>query len=122
VAARRADGGGIPAPSHSPLHHPLRGRSPSPSKLGEELAEGPVRLGIVRGELVHDVTAVTDEVPSVRWPYPPGDQLIAQLDVLRPGDVILSGTPPQGVGPVAPGDVMWLEMDGPLEGMEPAAK
>ena len=47
-------------------------------------AGGPVRLGVVRGELVHDVTAVTDSLPSVRWPYPAGDQFIAHLDQLRP--------------------------------------
>lgn len=50
----------------------------------QQSAESPVRLGVVRGELVHDVTAVTDELPSVRWPYPAGDQLIANLDALRP--------------------------------------
>ncbi|MFC0206132.1 fumarylacetoacetate hydrolase family protein [Novosphingobium soli] len=44
----------------------------------------PVRVGLVRGEHVHDVTAVTDTLPDVRWPYPPGDQFIAHLDRLRP--------------------------------------
>lgn len=50
----------------------------------QETADGPVRLGVVRGAMVHDVTAVTDRLPSVRWPYPAGDQLIAHLDELRP--------------------------------------
>jgi len=50
----------------------------------QETADGPVKLGVVRGDMVHDVTMVTDNLPSVRWPYPPGDQLIAQLDNLRP--------------------------------------
>lgn len=50
----------------------------------QEAADGPVRLGVVRGDLVHDVTSVTDSLPSVRWPYPPGDQLIANLAALRP--------------------------------------
>jgi 2,4-didehydro-3-deoxy-L-rhamnonate hydrolase len=43
-----------------------------------------IRLGVVRGDLVHDVTTVVDALPTVRWPYPPGDQFIASLDALRP--------------------------------------
>ncbi|MFT4053657.1 MAG: fumarylacetoacetate hydrolase family protein [Novosphingobium sp.] len=43
-----------------------------------------VRVGIVRGDRVHDVTAVTDTLPSLRWPLPAGDQFIAHLDTLRP--------------------------------------
>lgn len=50
----------------------------------QESEGGPVRVGIVRGEFVHDVTVVTEGLPSVRWPYPPGDQFIANLDMLRP--------------------------------------
>lgn len=50
----------------------------------QETAGGPVKLGVVRDGMVHDVTAVTEELPSVRWPYPPGDQFIAHLDELRP--------------------------------------
>ena len=50
----------------------------------QETADGPVKLGVVRDGMVHDVTAVTDELPAVRWPYPAGDQLIANLDRLRP--------------------------------------
>ena len=50
----------------------------------QETAQGPVKLGVVRGAMVHDVTAVTDALPSVRWPYPAGDQLIANLETLRP--------------------------------------
>lgn len=57
-------------------------------------AGGPVRLGVVRGELVHDVTAVTDSLPSVRWPYPAGDQFIAHLDHLRPAMEALADTVP----------------------------
>lgn len=44
----------------------------------------PVRVGVVRGDAVHDVTAVAEELPAVRWPFPPGDQFIAHLDALRP--------------------------------------
>lgn len=50
----------------------------------QDSAGGPVKLGVVRGEMVHDVTAATDTLPDVRWPYPAGDQLIANLDALRP--------------------------------------
>jgi 2,4-didehydro-3-deoxy-L-rhamnonate hydrolase len=42
------------------------------------------RLGIVDGEAVRDVSAVLDRLPAVRWPVPPGDLLIANLDELRP--------------------------------------
>ena len=49
-----------------------------------ESATGPVKLGIVRGDMVHDVTAVTDSLPSVRWPYPPGDLLMTNFEALRP--------------------------------------
>ena len=50
----------------------------------QESAHGPVKLGVVRDGQVHDVTPVTDELPSVRWPYPAGDQFIANLERLRP--------------------------------------
>lgn len=46
--------------------------------------DGPVKLGVVRGDRVHEVSAATDALPSVRWPYPAGDLLIANLDALRP--------------------------------------
>src|SRR5512135_319206 len=42
------------------------------------------RLGIVRGEHIHDVTAVLEKLPILRWPVPLGDQLIRELDRLRP--------------------------------------
>ena len=61
---------------------------------------------------------------------------VASIMTLHPGDVIFSGTPPKSLGPVVPGDVMDVEMDGlgamrvlvsggpgrktPMEGMEPA--
>ncbi|MCB2079197.1 MAG: fumarylacetoacetate hydrolase family protein [Novosphingobium sp.] len=50
----------------------------------QENETGPVKLGVVRDGMVHDVTAVTDSLPSVRWPYPAGDQFITNLDELRP--------------------------------------
>jgi 2-keto-4-pentenoate hydratase/2-oxohepta-3-ene-1,7-dioic acid hydratase in catechol pathway len=50
----------------------------------EPIGAGPIRVGIVRGNRVHDVTAIADTLPSLRWPLPPGDQFIAHLDTLRP--------------------------------------
>ena len=50
----------------------------------QESASGPIKLGVVRGDSVYDVTAVTDSLPSVRWPYPAGDQFITNLEALRP--------------------------------------
>jgi 2,4-didehydro-3-deoxy-L-rhamnonate hydrolase len=41
------------------------------------------RLGVVRGELVHDVTDITSRLAIPRYPLPWGDPLIAQLDMLR---------------------------------------
>jgi 2-keto-4-pentenoate hydratase/2-oxohepta-3-ene-1,7-dioic acid hydratase in catechol pathway len=41
------------------------------------------RLGVVRGDRVHDVTDVLSAL-SITYPYPPGDPLIAKLDELRP--------------------------------------
>jgi 2-keto-4-pentenoate hydratase/2-oxohepta-3-ene-1,7-dioic acid hydratase in catechol pathway len=42
------------------------------------------RLGVVRDELVHDVTAVLDGLPALRWPTPPGDHFFNHFDALRP--------------------------------------
>lgn len=50
----------------------------------QDVPEGPVKVGVVRENMVHDVTAATDGLPDVRWPYPPGDLFIANLDKLRP--------------------------------------
>jgi 2-keto-4-pentenoate hydratase/2-oxohepta-3-ene-1,7-dioic acid hydratase in catechol pathway len=36
---------------------------------------------------VYDVTAVAERLPSQRWPYPAGDQFIANLSMLRPAIV-----------------------------------
>lgn len=40
------------------------------------------RLGLVEGETVLDVSAALDVVPAARWPAPPGDALIANLDAV----------------------------------------
>src|SRR5262252_6415919 len=41
------------------------------------------KIGLVRGRNVHDVSAILDALPLLRYPVPPGDQLIARLDALR---------------------------------------
>jgi 2,4-diketo-3-deoxy-L-fuconate hydrolase len=45
---------------------------------------GPVELGVVIGDAVHNVSAAADLLPPLRWPLPPGDQFIAHLPELRP--------------------------------------
>jgi 2,4-diketo-3-deoxy-L-fuconate hydrolase len=45
---------------------------------------GPVRVGLVDGHVIRDVSAVADSLPAVRWPLPPGDLFITHLDELRP--------------------------------------
>lgn len=40
------------------------------------------RLGIVIGGEVADVSAALDAIPAVRWPYPPGDAVIANWERL----------------------------------------
>lgn len=42
------------------------------------------RLGVVEGDTVFDVSAALDALPPVRWPYPLGDALCANLNALRP--------------------------------------
>ena len=44
---------------------------------------GENRLGIVNGHAVRDVTAALDLLPAYRYPLPPGDMLIANLDKVR---------------------------------------
>jgi 2-keto-4-pentenoate hydratase/2-oxohepta-3-ene-1,7-dioic acid hydratase in catechol pathway len=44
---------------------------------------GDNRLGLVEGYVLRDVTQVTDRLPALRWPFPAGDQLIANLEKLR---------------------------------------
>ena len=41
---------------------------------------GENRLGVVQDDHVRDVTAALDELPAYRYPFPPGDMLIANLD------------------------------------------
>jgi 2,4-diketo-3-deoxy-L-fuconate hydrolase len=57
------------------------------------------RLGLVRGDNVHDVSAALDLLPAMRWPVPPGDLLIQNLARLRPEIEKLAAKAP--VKPVA---------------------
>ncbi|MFT4047265.1 MAG: fumarylacetoacetate hydrolase family protein [Solimonas sp.] len=50
----------------------------------DDVASGPIHIGVVEGDSVRDVSVVTETLPSLRWPLPPGDQFIAHLDKLRP--------------------------------------
>jgi 2-keto-4-pentenoate hydratase/2-oxohepta-3-ene-1,7-dioic acid hydratase in catechol pathway len=61
----------------------------------------PDRLGLVRGDAVHDVTAITEMLPAMRWPVPLGDQLITQLEKLRPEmERLADRAPPQPLASV----------------------
>jgi len=42
------------------------------------------RIGVVRNDVIHDVTPVLQDLPALRYPFPFGDQLMAHLDGLRP--------------------------------------
>jgi 2-keto-4-pentenoate hydratase/2-oxohepta-3-ene-1,7-dioic acid hydratase in catechol pathway len=42
------------------------------------------RLGLVEGDQLLDVTSALDALPAHRYPLPDADQLIANLDMLRP--------------------------------------
>ena len=47
-------------------------------------AEARARVGLLEAQGVRDVTAIAEDLPPLRWPLPPGDQLIAHLARLRP--------------------------------------
>jgi 2-keto-4-pentenoate hydratase/2-oxohepta-3-ene-1,7-dioic acid hydratase in catechol pathway len=55
---------------------------------------GAPRVGVVEDDGIHDVTAVTQALPPLRWPVPLGDQLIANLSDLRPRMAELSRSEP----------------------------
>jgi 2-keto-4-pentenoate hydratase/2-oxohepta-3-ene-1,7-dioic acid hydratase in catechol pathway len=42
------------------------------------------RLGLVEGDRILDVTAALDELPVYKYPFPRTDQLIANLEMLKP--------------------------------------
>ena len=41
------------------------------------------KLGLIEGETVRDVTVALDVIPSVRWPLPMGDRVVAHLSQLQ---------------------------------------
>jgi 2-keto-4-pentenoate hydratase/2-oxohepta-3-ene-1,7-dioic acid hydratase in catechol pathway len=45
------------------------------------------RVGLVEGYTLRDVTRACEKLPSLRWPYPHGDQFIAALDQIK-GDLL----------------------------------
>ena len=42
------------------------------------------RVGVVRDDVVYDVTAALDDMPSYRYAFPKGDPIVANLETLRP--------------------------------------
>lgn len=44
---------------------------------------GDNRLGLVDGYVLRDITQVTERLPQYRWPFPKGDQFVANLDLMR---------------------------------------
>ena len=42
------------------------------------------RLGLVIGDEITDVTSALENLPTVRWPVPPGDLLVRHLEALKP--------------------------------------
>lgn len=57
----------------------------------ELAAGGPIRVGIVEDDMISDVSSIADELPSMRWPLPPGDLFITHLAELRPKIIELAG-------------------------------
>src|SRR5690349_15650483 len=53
---------------------------------------GDNRLGLVEGDCVRDVTAALDVLPALRYPVPPGDLLVANLDAVLDRARSLSAT------------------------------
>jgi len=76
-----------------------RDEIPDPSVLGFDLhVNGELRTKDTVGNLALDIPGLVEHVSSIM--------------TLNPGDVIFSGTPPMGLGPVVAGDVMVARMDG----------
>jgi hypothetical protein len=42
------------------------------------------RVGLMDDDGIRDVTAITEELPTLRWPLPPGDLLLTNFRRLRP--------------------------------------
>ena len=79
----------------------------------------PAAIGLrtlVNGDVVQD-----DSTANLLFPF---GLLVADLSrfmTLEPGDIILTGTP-AGTGLVEPGDVVEVELDGPLLGPQPGGR
>lgn len=52
------------------------------------------RLGVVKNDQVHDVTAVLDALPTLKWPVPRGDHFFNHFDSLRPKMEAMAETVP----------------------------
>ena len=52
------------------------------------------RVGLMEEGGIREVTPAIDELPALRWPLPPGDQLIANLSTLRPHMQALAANSP----------------------------
>jgi 2-keto-4-pentenoate hydratase/2-oxohepta-3-ene-1,7-dioic acid hydratase in catechol pathway len=76
-----------------------RDEIPDPAALSFDLhVNGELRTKDTIGNLALDVPGLVEHVTSIM--------------TIHPGDVIFSGTPPMGLGPVVAGDVMVARMDG----------
>jgi 2,4-diketo-3-deoxy-L-fuconate hydrolase len=63
---------------------------------------GPDKLGVIRNDAVHDVSAIAEKLPKHGWPYPSGDQLVIHLDRLRAEiEKLADRAKPQPLGEVA---------------------
>jgi 2,4-diketo-3-deoxy-L-fuconate hydrolase len=62
----------------------------------------PDRVGVIRGDAVHDVSAIVEKLPPRRWPYPTHDELIARLGELRAEiEKLADRAPPRPLAEVA---------------------
>lgn len=52
------------------------------------------RLGLIKNDLVYDVTAALDALPPLAWPVPPGDHFFNHFQTLRPKMEALAKTAP----------------------------
>jgi 2,4-diketo-3-deoxy-L-fuconate hydrolase len=52
------------------------------------------RVGLMQEDGIREVTPAVAELPALRWPFPQGDQLIANLTTLRPRMETLAATVP----------------------------
>ncbi|MET0240981.1 MAG: fumarylacetoacetate hydrolase family protein [Sphingobium sp.] len=50
----------------------------------QETPDGPVKVGVVEGDQILDVSAAADALPAQRWPYPAGDLFITNLEAMKP--------------------------------------